>query len=550
MIVWLHCKSYHLLDPLEKFYHQKFLHYQERLDLWFQENETMKKTLLTLITSLSFFIITKAQVTFDYTGDVQFYVVQGCVDSVQVDVIGAEGGRGPVGCSSGTSEVGGKGGRVQATIPVTPGDTLFIYVGGKGEDDDLGSAGGGYNGGGDAAADDQYSYYGGGGGGGASDIRLNGTTLSDRVVVAGGGGGAGADGCNCNDLRGGDGGDLTGEPGEGGVVCLCDPSGQGGDQSAGGVKGDWACTCDAQDGSLGQGGMSNTTSCGGPTGGGGGGGGYYGGGGGGLGAGGGGSSYVFSSANNVVHTQGYQTGDGQVVITAYGGMSISVTAEPSDSVCAGTLVTLYGNGADAFFWNNGVTDSVPFVATTTTSYVVTGINANECTDTVHFTLYVYSSSFASLQLGASDTVCTYEIPFELSGGSPGGGAYSGSGVIGSFFYPQNATFDAWNVITYSVTNQGGCISQAKDSIYVATCVGIGLINTAPVKLYPNPSNGFFYVESPEKAEAIVYNMIGDEIMRQEIRPGTNELQLQNYPAGIYSMKFIGDGIRVFRVVKN
>jgi len=177
--------------------------------------------ILFLFTFLFFIVtLTKAQIIFDYTGSEQFYVVPGCVDSIVVDVMGAEGGFGPSGCTSNTFKYGGKGGRVQATIPVTPGDTLFIFVGGKGEDDDLSSALGGYNGGGDALADDQYYYYGGGGGGGASDIRLNGTAISDRIIVAGGGGGAGSDGCNCEPLYGGDGGDVTGGAGEGGVLFV------------------------------------------------------------------------------------------------------------------------------------------------------------------------------------------------------------------------------------------------------------------------------------------------------------------------------------------
>src|SRR5262245_41605244 len=126
------------------------------------------KKLFPLVTLTFIFFTSKAQVTFSYTGAEQFYVVPGCVDSVTVDVIGGEGGSGPAGCTSGDFKLGGKGGQVQATIPVAEGDTLFIYVGGKGEDDDLNSAAGGFNGGGDAEADDVYSYYGGGGGGGAS----------------------------------------------------------------------------------------------------------------------------------------------------------------------------------------------------------------------------------------------------------------------------------------------------------------------------------------------------------------------------------------------
>lgn len=509
----------------------------------------MKKIYLAAVLAMYFSTVVNAQVTFDYTGDVQMYVVTGCVDSLLVDVLGAEGGRGPVGCTTGTSKAGGKGGRVQATIPVSQGDTLYIYVGGKGEDDDLNSALGGYNGGGDALDDSQYSYYGGGGGGGASDIRLNGMTLNDRIVVAGGGGGAGADGCSCNDLKGGDGGDLTGGNGQGGQGCVCNPSGQGGTQSAGGAKGDWACVCDAEDGGLGQGGNSNSTSCGGPTGGGGGGGGYYGGGGGGLGAGGGGSSYTFSSATSVTHTQGYQEGNGQVIITPIGGMTITVSVTPNDTVCAGTLVTLSGSGADAFFWDNGVLDGVPFKATETTTYMATGINANECSDTASLTLFVYPSILASFQMAAGDTVCTNETPITLTGGSPDGGTYSGNAVSNGIFFPLNATPDAWNTITYSVTDQYGCSGEATDSVYVTICSSTGLIDNSRIRVFPNPTDGLIHLESQHRAEVIIHNMMGEEVLRQQVSEGMNDLHLP-FASGIYTLKFIGNGIRIFRIVVN
>lgn len=61
-------------------------------------------------------------------------------------------------------------------------------------------ADGGYNGGGNAS-------YRGGTGGGATDIRINGTTLYDRVIVAGGGGGANTA------ANGGNGGGTSGKNG-------------------------------------------------------------------------------------------------------------------------------------------------------------------------------------------------------------------------------------------------------------------------------------------------------------------------------------------------
>ena len=242
---------------------------------------------------------------FTYTGAPEQWVVPAGVTSITVDARGAAGG---VGFAGGA---GGLGGRVEATLAVSPGDTVHVYVGEGGALHAVGGFGGGGNGEVGSA-----SAYGGGSGGGATDLRLNGTALADRVVVAGGGGGAGADGCSAQGLFGGAGGGTTGAEGAQGNLCVCAPSGGGGTPAAGGAKGSWACggNCNSTDGTLGNGGNSSS-SCGGTTGGGGGGGGYYGGGGGGLGAGGGGSSYTDPAATGVVHTQAFQPGDGEVTIT-------------------------------------------------------------------------------------------------------------------------------------------------------------------------------------------------------------------------------------------
>ena len=98
---------------------------------------------------------------FAYTGQPQTYTVPADVYSVRVDAYGASGG-------SNSSNDGGAGARVQATLAVVPGQVLTLYVGGAGG---YGGAGtGGYNGGGDA-------LYVGGGGGGASDLRSSGGTV-------------------------------------------------------------------------------------------------------------------------------------------------------------------------------------------------------------------------------------------------------------------------------------------------------------------------------------------------------------------------------------
>ena len=243
--------------------------------------------------------------TFDYTGASQSFVVPAGVASLTVNAYGAQGGSGN--CPTPGAVTGGKGGLVQATITVTPGETLTVYVGGEGPDAVCSThpTAGAFNGGGSSDAD-------GGGGGGASDVRRAGT----KLVIAGGGGGGGSNSALAT--LGGAGGGTTGA--SGGTPVGGGGGGGGGTPSAGGSGG----AAVGFGGTSSSSGSSGTGGTGGRdsdylNGGGGGGGGYFGGGGGGFGGtsgggGGGGSSYSDPAATSVTHTQGTRSGDGQVII--------------------------------------------------------------------------------------------------------------------------------------------------------------------------------------------------------------------------------------------
>ncbi|MDR0591100.1 MAG: IPT/TIG domain-containing protein [Candidatus Nomurabacteria bacterium] len=111
----------------------------------------------------------------------------------KLEVWGAQGGTGWY--STTRSHPGGKGGYSVGEISLVAGEELNIFVGCKGQDGFINSGVpivGGYNGGGGVPRMVSTGNYAPGGGGGGTDIRLNGTALSDRVIVAGGGGGGGS----------------------------------------------------------------------------------------------------------------------------------------------------------------------------------------------------------------------------------------------------------------------------------------------------------------------------------------------------------------------
>lgn len=267
--------------------------------------------------------------TFKYTGKEQTFRVPTGVKSITVVALGAAGA-GYSGSSYGSRyEYFGRGGRVFAVIPVRGGETLFVLVGGQGSTNK-----GGFNGGGNPGIDPSSGK--GYGGGGASDVRQNGNTLSERILISAGGGGEGC--CvSRGEGVGGNGGAAVGQVGGNGYYGATGGGGgaqtHGGRGGAGGVgsRSGYYGGSPGASGTLGHGGAGGAGGYNGYCeegyceggGGGGGGGGYFGGGGGGGGSsteygssggqagagGGGGSSYVERRAGRVRLWRGWKTAD-------------------------------------------------------------------------------------------------------------------------------------------------------------------------------------------------------------------------------------------------
>lgn len=238
--------------------------------------------------------------TFSFTGAMQTWVVPVGITSVTIQTWGAQGGANWINNNN-------FGGYVSADIAVTPGSTLYIFVGGQAT-----TIAGGFNGGGNGEGA-------GKGGGGATDVRIGGTTYNDRVVVAGGGGGAGY--WSSLHVVGGQGGGLTGTNGYRDPSYAANPGGVGGTQTSSGNGTCVSLNNPAVAGGFGYGGAPSGCGCEGY----GGGGGWWGGAGSGnCRGGGGGSGYAIPAATNVVMNTGVRTGNGMAIISYAGASAATV----------------------------------------------------------------------------------------------------------------------------------------------------------------------------------------------------------------------------------
>jgi hypothetical protein len=408
-------------------------------------------------------------VSFNYTGSMQTWTVPAFVTSITVDAMGAAGGLNSDNITVVDRE--GYGARVQTSLAVTPGQVLNIFVGGKGANGTtLAGGAGGYNGGGNGSFG--FVPYSGGGGGGATDIRMGGTALADRVLVAAGGGGAGLM-CGFETDRGGDGGTLTGENG---AACPTPGafSGSGGAPSAGGAGG-----AAGMPGALGTGGDGDVVS-GGGTAGGGGGAGYYGGGGGSWAGGGGGSSYTDALlATDVDHNRGVNTGAGIVTITYQIPTTYSIVWDP------GAITEGFANVTNSAVSSSPINITVPATAAanTYTGTLTMTNTATGCT-TAASTVSLTVNPIPDVDPISSQTACNGAMTSAITfNGSVTGTAFNWMHSDPSIGIGASSS---GNIATFSATNTGSVTVVSVFTVTPTRLGCVGAVETFSITVHPTP----------------------------------------------------------------
>ena len=327
--------------------------------------------------------------TFSYTGFLQPFIVPNRVTSIQVNAIGAKGGTGARG------QVGGAGANITTTLNVTPGQTLYIVVGGFPGQSATAAYGFGGNGG-------SGTNYAGAGGGLSGVFTSSSPAVANALIVAGGGGGGSGNETGANFIGGNAGNNLSGNSSNGNeenpapyVVNGRSQFGYAASNSSAGLGGE---PFDVATGTRGGNGSDISGGVGGTNGGvsswnggGGGGGGLYGGGagaGGGAACGGGAGGATKSSTNLNSYGALNTTGDGSVSITCFSNSGLVLhldAANPNSYSGSGTAWNdLSGNGSNVTLTSttynsanggsivfNGTTSYADFTANVGSTNVVT-----------------------------------------------------------------------------------------------------------------------------------------------------------------------------------
>jgi len=262
-----------------------------------------------------------------------------------------------------------------------------------------------------------------------------------------------------------------------------------------------------------------------------------------------GSSVTISPSVNTTYTVLLTDNNSCTLIAA---TTVSVESAPivvvnSGSICSGSNFTINPTGASSYTIQGGNAIVSP---TTTTNYTVIGSNAGGClgnvaTSTVTVNaLPVVSATAQTLCLGNSGVLT-----------ATGASSYTWStgGIASTIVVSPTIT------TSYTVTGQddNGCVNTATVNQIVDLCTGIQnrTTNQNTVLIYPNPFIQTLTVEvqteiTHRDAAIEIYNALGQLVYKSVLTNGSNQIDLNNLKAGIYTVFVDTDKHHTFKVIKD
>lgn len=240
---------------------------------------------------------------------------------------------------------------------------------------------------------------------------------------------------------------------------------------------------------------------------------------------------------------------------SYSSSSFCVNAaDPSPIFVAGANAGVFSSTAGLVI--NANTGVIDVSESTPGSYVVTNDIAavGACPSDMHTTTVDINGLPSVTLVLPVDTVCTGSGSFLLTGGTPAGGSYTGTGVLSGIFNPAALSQGSEAVITYTYTDPAtSCSNAATDVIFVDGCLNIEdfEMNEATITVYPNPTTGMLTIANVK--ETIPYTVVsvaGQVVARGEVSVNSNMIDITSVQNGVYLLQIRrGQNMQTVRVVK-
>ena len=186
----------------------------------------------------------------------------------------------------------------------------------------------------------------------------------------------------------------------------------------------------------------------------------------------------------------------------------TVVASNDTTICNGSAATISASGASSYSWDNGLGagQSHTVNPTTTTTYIVSGTDANGCQNTDNVIVTVVSCGIPTANLNTTNTtICINDcVDFtDLSTNTPTSWLWffeGASPATSTLQHPQGVCYDSTGVydVTLFVSNAFGADTiMMNNYIVVDSCLEIPVSFTIPNVFSPNNdgNNDVFFIES-------------------------------------------------------
>jgi hypothetical protein len=219
----------------------------------------------------------------------------------------------------------------------------------------------------------------------------------------------------------------------------------------------------------------------------------------------------------------------------------TITADGPTTFCDGGSVELSSSQTSGNTWSNAQSTQ-DIVVTSGGTFTVTFTDGNGC-EATSAPLTVTVDALPTVSLSSLGSTCENYAPFSLSGGSPAGGDYTGSGVSANNFDPSVGA--GVYSITYTYTDGNGCSNSANADITVDQCLSLSEMNDLPFEVYPNPFDNQITISFNTSFNYEVFDAMGRIVVKGN---GTGEqvIELNNLESGYYTLR-LADGVHTYDV---
>ena len=204
-------------------------------------------------------------------------------------------------------------------------------------------------------------------------------------------------------------------------------------------------------------------------------------------------------------------GTDQVVVTVNTPL---ISAGSDVTICSGATVTLSATGVQTPVWDNNVVNAVSFSPTTTSTYEVSGVDANGCAGTDQVLVTVNQTANTVLN----------EVTL---------GSYTLNGTT----YAQSGTY------TQTLTSQNGCDSIITLNLSIS---GVGISeNEHQFVVYPNPAAAIITIQGNGEEQIIrITDALGRTILEQISFTKDTIISIEKLEPGNYFIELLEEKVHI------